>query len=83
MEETKDDANINKKEDKEVNPYESDNEQFDDMVSQNFLCNLNNFQFDLAVALDQLIIPFKKIDHNENFCIALRSLGERSPDYIN
>jgi len=26
MEETKDDANINKKEDKEVNPYESDNE---------------------------------------------------------
>lgn len=40
-------------------------------------------QFDLAVTLDTLITDIKKIDHNENFCTSLRSLGERSPEYIN
>jgi hypothetical protein len=33
--------------------------------------------------LDLLTATFKKIDHNENFCNALRSLGQRSPQYIN
>jgi hypothetical protein len=30
-----------------------------------------------------LMTDIKKIDHNETFCTSLRSLGERSPDYIN
>jgi hypothetical protein len=30
-----------------------------------------------------LMSDIKKIDHNENFCNCLRSLGERSPEYIN
>lgn len=30
-----------------------------------------------------LTSEIKKIDHSENFCATLRSLGERSPEYIN
>lgn len=33
--------------------------------------------------MDTLMTDIKKIDHNENFCTSLRSLGERSPAYIN
>jgi len=33
--------------------------------------------------MDSLMTDMKKIDHNDNFCASLRSLGERSPDYIN
>jgi len=33
--------------------------------------------------MDSLLTDIKKVDHNDNFCASLRSLGERSPDYIN
>lgn len=77
MEETKD----VKKSRNDEKANNSDYDNYDEMVS--LKNKLIGVQFDINVTLDQLNIPSKKIDHNENFCASLRSLGERSPEYIN